>query len=84
MHSEIEKTSFERLYRMKPSIDHIRPWYTHALVHIPSEKREMFHQTAVEGYLVNYTSNPIVFQIYIQKRNTVTVTILETVPIFLI
>jgi len=71
-HSKVNTTPFKRLYRMKPSIDHIRPWYTHALVHVPSETRGRFDQPAVEGYLVGYTSNPTVFRIYILKRGTIT------------
>ena len=71
-HSKIETTPLEQLYRMKSSISHIRPWYTHALVHVPSEKQGKFDQTAEEGYLVGYTSNPTVFRIYIPKKGMVT------------
>ena len=57
---------------MKPSISHLRSWFTHALVHIPSDNRGKLDQPVEEGFLVEYTSNPTVFQIYIPKRHTIT------------
>ena len=71
-HSTIKTTPFERLYNKKPTISHLRPWFTNALVHIPSEKRGKFDPTAEEGFLVGYTSSPTVYHIYIPKRHTIT------------
>ena len=71
-HSTIKTTPFKRLYNKKPTISHLRPWFTNALVHIPSEKRGKFDPTAEEGFLVGYTSSPTVYRIYILKRHTIT------------
>ena len=71
-HSTIKTTPYQQLHKVKPSISHLRPWFSHVLVHIPSEKRGKLDQTTEEGHLVGYTSNPTVFQIYIPKRHTVT------------
>jgi len=71
-HSTINSTPYQQLYSMKPSISHLQSWFTHALVHIPSDKRGKLDQTVEEGYLVGYTSNPTVFRIYIPNRHTIT------------
>ena len=71
-HSTIESTPYQQLYGAKPSISHLGSWFTHALVHIPSDKRGKLDQPVEEGFLVGYTSNPTVFRIYIPKRHTIT------------
>ena len=71
-HSTINSTPYQQLYGVKPSISHLRSWFTHALVHIPSEMRGKLDQPVEEGFLVGYTANPTVFQIYIPKCQTIT------------
>ena len=66
-HSTINSTPYQQLYGAKPSISHLRSWFTHALLHIPSEKRRKLDQPVEEGFPVGYTSNPTVFRIYIPK-----------------
>ena len=71
-HSTINSTPYQQLYGAKPSINHLRSWFTHVLVHIPSEKRGKLDHPVEEGFLVGYTSNPTVFRIYIPKQHTIT------------
>ena len=71
-HSTINSTPYQQLYGAKPAISHLRSWFTHVLVHIPSDKRGKLDQPVEEGFLVGYTSNPTVFRIYIPKRHTIT------------
>ena len=71
-HSTINSTPYQQLYGAKPSVSHLRSWFTYALVHIPSDKRGKLDQPVEEGFLVGYTSNPTVFRIYLPKRHTIT------------
>ncbi|MHB8545134.1 MAG: DDE-type integrase/transposase/recombinase, partial [Leptospirales bacterium] len=68
------KTPFEALYNTKPTISHLRPFYSKCFVHIPEEKRtagSKLNPRALEGRLVGYTDSGHMFRIYIPSQHKV-------------
>ena len=70
------KTSFEVLFNIKPTISHLRLFYSKCFVHIPEEKRSAGPKPdpkALEGRLVGYTDSGHMFRIYIPTQHKVDV-----------
>ena len=68
------KTPFEALFGIKPTISHLRPFFTKCFVHIPEEKRpagSKLDARALEGRLVGYTDSGHMFRIYIPSQRKV-------------
>jgi len=67
----IDKTPSEVLFQKKPTISHLRPFYTKCYVHIPEEKRaegSKLDARALEGHLVGYTETTRMFRVYIPSQ----------------
>jgi len=70
----MDKTSYEVLFQKKPTISHLRPFYTKCYVHIPEEKRAVGSKLdahALEGYLIGYMETTRIFRIYIPSQHKV-------------
>jgi len=70
----IDRTPYEVLFQKKPTISHLRPFYTKYYVHIPEEKRapgSKLDARALEGHLVGYMESTRMFCIYIPSQHKV-------------
>jgi len=70
-----KSTHYESLYNKKPSINHLRPYWTKCFVHLPEEKRlpgTKLMPRAIERYLIGYTSSDKIYRIYLPSQHKVT------------
>jgi len=64
----IDKTLYEVLFNKKPTMSHLRSFYTKCYVHIPEEKQaagSKLDACALEGHLIGYTESTRIFRVYI-------------------
>ena len=67
-------TPYEALYNAKPSISHLRPFYTKCYTHIDKEKRlsgSKLEPRSIEGRLVGCTDSGKMFRIYFPLKHKV-------------
>ena len=65
-------TPYEALYNAKPSISHLRPFYTKCYAHIDKEKRTAGYKlepNSIKGRLVGYTDSGKMFRIYFPLKD---------------
>jgi len=70
----IDKTPYEIQLKKKPTICHLRPFYTKCYGHISEEKpaaRSKLDIRAVEGHLVGYTKTTRMFRVYIPSQHKI-------------
>jgi len=70
----MDKTPYEVLFQKKPTISHLRPFYTKCYVHILEEKRaagSKLDASALEVHLVGYMETTRVFRVYIPSQHKV-------------
>jgi len=59
-----ELTAYERIFKKKPDLTHVRVFGCQAYVHIPKEKRRVWDPKAKPSYLVGYDCNSKKYRIY--------------------
>jgi len=70
----MDKTPYEVLFQKKPTISHLRLFYTRCYVHIPEESRAAgckLDARALEGHLIGYMETTCMFRVYIPSQHKV-------------
>lgn len=65
------KTPFDIWHKTSSSLDHLRPFGSNVMVHIPKEKRKKLHQKAERGIMVGYNEEVKGYRVWLPDKNRV-------------